>query len=86
MPALGLGTETMGAVLDRDLRERLLRLQLVPLALADERVAATAEDRLEILPARLVGGDDAELGVVSEALMRDTVERRRQPGQGAEAK
>jgi hypothetical protein len=48
----------VGALLDRDLFERLTRLQLVPLALADVRIAARAEDGLDVIPARLVGRDD----------------------------
>ena len=39
---------------------RLLRPHLEPLALAIGRVAAHAEDGLEILPARLVGRDDRD--------------------------
>ncbi len=61
---VGLRTEPEGQLLGADRGPGLPGLHLVPLAVAPGRIAARAEDGLEILPARLVGGDDRDPGVV----------------------
>ncbi len=81
MAALCLHAEPVGALLDRHLLERLSRLQLVPLALADVRVAPFAENGLKILPARFVRGNDVRRG--SGVGHRKTVPS---PGRAAEAR
>src|SRR5918994_6339161 len=58
--AVGLLPQAEGAFLRGKLRERLLRLQLVTLALTVGRRPACAEDRLKILEARLVRREDRE--------------------------
>ena len=56
--AVGLRAQAGGALLDREVAERLAPPQLVPLALAQRRRAARPEHGLEVVPARLVGGND----------------------------
>ena len=70
VPAVRLPTEPERSFLGREPRERLLRLQLVPLAPARRSGAPRSEDRLEVLPARLVRGDDGEIGHPGDARRR----------------
>ena len=58
--AEGLLAEWTRAFLDRELGERLLRPELVPLTLAVGRGASRAEHRLERLAGRVVRGNDGE--------------------------
>src|SRR5918995_511243 len=60
MAAVGLLTQPVGAFLVGKGGEELPRPQLVPLALAPGRLAPCAEDRLQVFPARLVGGHDGD--------------------------
>ena len=60
--ALGLSAEPVSEFLGADGGPGLAGPHLEPLALAPVRISARAEDRLDVLPARLVGGDDRELG------------------------
>jgi hypothetical protein len=60
MATVGLLPQPEGPLLDREVVERLPRPQLVPLALAPVSLPARAEDRLEVVPARLVGGHDRD--------------------------
>ena len=59
--AVGLGPQALLSDRDRRLAPRI-RSELEALALAGRRVAAHAEDGLDVLPARLVGRHDREVG------------------------
>jgi hypothetical protein len=61
MSAFGLPAEPVGAHPGRKRGKRLLRSQLVSLALAGARAAARSEHRLEVLPRGLVGRNDRDL-------------------------
>jgi hypothetical protein len=58
--AVGLLPEAEGELVGPDRRPRLAGLHLEPLAPASGRIAARAEDGLDVVPARLVGGNDRE--------------------------
>ncbi len=60
--AVRLLAKPEGELLGANRRPRLTGLHLEPLALASGRISAHAEHGLEILPARLVGRDDRDLG------------------------
>src|SRR5262249_52978325 len=60
MAALGLRAQPVGALLHREVVEGLAPVQLEALALASGRRPALAEDRLQVLPARLVRRDDGD--------------------------
>ena len=57
---LGLRAEPERQLLPADRGPRLPRLHLVALALAAGRIAARAEHGLDVVPARLVGGNDLD--------------------------
>ena len=56
-----LGQQARGPLLGGELGERLLRPQLVPLALAQRRIAAVPEYRLQVVPGSLVRGNHGQL-------------------------
>jgi len=62
LAGIGLLTEPIGAFFGGKPDEILLPAQLEPLALASRRRAGRAEDRLQVIPARLVGGYDGDRG------------------------
>jgi hypothetical protein len=70
MSAARLLAEPEGALFGGELRERLLRSQLEPLAEAVGRSSAVAKDGLQVVPARLVGGHDREclLGIADHGI------------------
>ena len=62
LAAPGLFAQPAGAFLDRELGERLLRLELVPLALAEGPGPALPEDGLQVVAGGFVRGPDLERG------------------------
>jgi hypothetical protein len=68
--------QTPSSVLSSALPAKGTRQGLVPLALASGGLSALPEDRLEMLPARLVGGNDRERGGGAVSVMRVTAKRR----------
>ena len=61
--AVGLRAKSVRAFLGGERGPRLLRLHLVPLAVAPGRIATRAEDGLEILPGHFVRGHDGDRGI-----------------------
>ena len=59
--ALCLGQQARRSLLGGERGERLFRLKLVPLALAERRIAAVAEHGLQVVPGSLVRGNDGQL-------------------------
>jgi hypothetical protein len=62
MATVGLLAQPVGAYFGGKRGKGLSRPQFVPLALAPGRLAARTEDRLQVFPARLVGGHDGDRG------------------------